>query len=192
MKSNGNLQKYYDLLDSRERFSLAMAAAKRNDMAELEALNQSAPRITLRIPQHYGMTQSYLITSLYHLSAQFENGMNLLALLHFTTSTDDDDKADETFNAVQIAAFKILQYKEAWQRFCQSVHINDSEQDIFFPNDASLHFIEDLAEKLKFTPEEAERAYKQRNGESAEMMTAEKLAQTYQECFDSNSTRLGA
>lgn len=54
------LARQYDKLTPRERFSLALAAAERNDEAELDRLLHSAPRTRYSAYHHAPMLHAFL------------------------------------------------------------------------------------------------------------------------------------
>lgn len=120
-----SLAKLYDTLSPQERAVAVLSALARDDEAEVDRLNASAPISYCGMPDH-----AIVMNSLCALAARHE-AERLTLIAHFwmglsAVSSDSLDEAncDVYLHTVFVAAYALPVKCEAWRRFCDEIGLN--------------------------------------------------------------------
>lgn len=118
-KNESNMRKHYSTLDIQERVSAIMAAFGRGDTDELNALVDSAPRVTLQAPDCGRRLQRLMWIAGFHRSNVL-TGLALFLLSPRAESADDDSSKLSRILAIALAR------QQAFQDFCAEQGIDSA------------------------------------------------------------------
>ncbi len=178
----------YDHLTLRERLPLLISAAARGDDTECSRLGASAPRVDYRLPDYYGLLDSFLTVALSHLIERLDIGARFWLIvgasaLQAATETPKTRAQGERLEVeVATTAHRYCTEVDGWKLFCSEL---DMDPDAFLatmPPFATVRQIEPLARALANTAEEANAYLHSRSGyESATFPTVEDVAEVLRE-----------
>lgn len=108
-----NIQQHYDKLTNNERFSLLLAAAAREDIAERGKILQATPRKRWEVHTTFGLGNAFDWLAMWHMMQQLGQGAALYYLLY-----NDDLAADQAKETIELLQRRILETRKAWQIVC--------------------------------------------------------------------------
>jgi hypothetical protein len=119
------LAKHYDALTAWERTAAILAAAARDDLAEVERLARAALRCGYTVPHHIGHLDGvdlagflYLARQL-DLACQFEKAAGMLDAYDAEAHDAKTRRsADRMHNVMRGVAYVMTTHAEAWRRLC--------------------------------------------------------------------------
>jgi hypothetical protein len=165
------LEKLYDRLTPRERLPLIVAASARDDVLELRRLTDSAPTITFRVNDYFGlgkvMTQvaDLHVLTLLDLAANFWQWWGLWLAWPGTGEAGQRKgkarvKADEARQRqlglmVRYHAYRFQVHVDAWKLFCSELTIDHDALLNFLPGWDTITRTEVRARELAFTRKDA-------------------------------------
>lgn len=92
MTTIDQIKKQYDKLTPRERFALIVAAGARDDIAERDALVNSAPKKAWKIVSHYGIVQGFDFASMFYMIDQLGALTSMYFMMAGSTPGNDGKK----------------------------------------------------------------------------------------------------
>ena len=85
------LKKHYDKLGIKERFAAIAAAATRKDDAELDALMSTAPRVSYRMPNTFGISRGFIHAMDWYIMAQYGRAASFYCLANYNHQPAAED-----------------------------------------------------------------------------------------------------
>jgi hypothetical protein len=142
MAGINDIKKHYDRLTDRERFALLVAAAGRDDDAEIKELQQTAQRKHVSYPSTIGLSEGFRFAGTWYMMQQQAD----LMTVHWMFYTFDDDPPrafDWDFEGRQVHAYpeeivgelirRVLARHAAWQDLCQDYKIDPAAMLEIYP-----------------------------------------------------------
>ena len=137
------LRKHYDKLEDLERFRLALAAHERGDDSEWQSLVDTAPIATYRMTAwpFRGMAHGILLVVWLAVAEVFHLGLQMVCLLHQTTSENQEEQRDtdlEALDYLRLATEAAEVIKANWDGlslFCDELGISVSQAMAWSPWD---------------------------------------------------------
>jgi hypothetical protein len=169
MNTNGPAR-HYETLTPRERLPLIMAASARGDEAEAQRLAHSAPLVSLRVPDYFGLAMAirevaelHLLESL-GLAAMYERCLAMADL-------SETGRGERLINSAMLLGYQFNIWLAGWRQFGRELHFDAEILWSFLPGYEVIQRTEERTKAVAFTVEEA-RAYLERNGKTGEIITA--------------------
>lgn len=182
------LAKLYEHLTPRERLPLLLSAAVRGDEMECNRLVGSAPRLGYRLPDYFGLLDSFLTVAFSHLIERLDLGARFWLIVGISEieAATETPRTRARVNRLGVAvATTALRYcieVDGWKVFCSELDIDPDGFLATLPPFETVRQIEPLARTLANTPEEANVYLRSKRGsESARLPTAEDVAECLRE-----------
>jgi len=100
--NTNTLKKHYDKLGIKERFAAIAAAAARKDYTELDALTSTAPRVSYRIPDTYGLAHGFNNVVTWYIMAQYGRAASFYCLANYNHyPAAEDTEITDALNSIQ-------------------------------------------------------------------------------------------
>src|SRR5262245_53553803 len=122
------LVKLYGHLTPRERLPLLLSAAVRGDDTECNRLVGSAPRVLYRLPDYFGLLDSFLTVMFSHLVERLDLGARfwlLLGVLEMQGATESPRtraRVDRLEVGVATMALRYCIEVDGWKLFCSELN----------------------------------------------------------------------
>jgi hypothetical protein len=155
-----DLARLYDTFTPIERMRLFIEAAARRDIAELDRLNNTCPRLTYRTEDWKYSRLKIVLYDLALAQSGDRSKFELLACFALTiivATEGDNDTEQENAEAVSMFTDAVTAYRaksEAWERFCRQIGIKRETAETAFGLGQSpvIQVIESVAESLDLAP----------------------------------------
>jgi hypothetical protein len=176
------LAKHYDSLTPWERLPLIMAAAARGDEQERSRLVSSAPPVTYRVPDHFGLAHAFRDMSDWHFMDLLNLAANYFQALGLADSTPG--KTAERMSDVALLLGYLFKVTLAgWRLFCAEYHLAPELCWSCLPGFDTVKRAEAMAEAAAFTPEDVRRCLQRSGQDGAKVPTAEDVVAGLRYCF---------
>jgi hypothetical protein len=184
--------KLYDRLKPLERLPLILAAAERGDVAEVQRLAHSAPRIRLNLPDHHGLNDAVLLQALIHVIDQLDLGLLFWRLQAMIADWEAgpvgkevEARADRLWDSTRLAAYRFCVEADGWRRLCAELKIDPDALLRGVRGYDALQLTEKAARAFLWSPEEATAYLRRKYGPGdAELPTVDEAAQAMRKFID--------
>lgn len=178
------LSKQYDKLTSWERYSLMVAAAHRNDEAERDRLERSAPRTSRLISHTHGLAHGmsliadkYLMKQLDIITWYWRLEANLTEGFVFMNQRESQQHENRLEPLLKMFAHQFVVNAHGWKEFCDEIQVDPDALLRGYPGFDTIKDFDETARLLACSPEEALAFVRGKHGPDAEIETAESAAQ---------------
>ena len=176
------LARQYQKLTPAERLALILAASARGDDQERDRLAMSAPRVLLRVPDHFGVALAFREVGEQHFMELLNLAANYFQALGFA-GCEKGKAAERLLDLGLFFGYLLKGQLAGWRQFCAEHHFEPELCWTCRPGLETVRRAEKLAESAAFTQEGAAR-YLERRGEGpARVPTAEAVAAGLRECL---------
>ncbi len=182
----------YDRLTPTERLPLINAAVERGDELDENRLAHSAPSISLQLPDYHGLSDGWLMLSMFYMIEQLDLAVlfwrNLGLSAECQSSSDDAEdvaRADRLFDLARFAGYRLCVEADAWKLVCSEGNYNPEGMLQFLDGFQTLQQAETTARMWVWTREEAAAYLKRIGKEDLVVPTVEGAAQGMREFLES-------
>ncbi len=137
-----SLRKQYSALSRSERFAAIQAAALRGDNDEWQALMDSAPRLTARLPDHYGLSEAWEFLSSFYVMCQLADAAMFFMALHMDEKLANAEEGEAPFDAMKTLQDRILARAQAWREHAEENKLDPDRMLAEYPGGPILELIE--------------------------------------------------
>jgi len=139
------LAKHYDTLTADERVSLMVAAHKRRDSAEIDRLEQAAPKALYWVRHDCGIRRG-LVAVLQHSHAeQLVCALGFQWMYAFCLESFDDATPDPRWLTMDLFAWRLHVHREAWRLFSDE---HDVDPDTLMEGQPGHNLVELFADQV--------------------------------------------
>lgn len=114
--NTNTLKKHYDKLGIKERFAAIAAAAARKDYTELDALTSTAPRVSYRMPNTFGISRGFIEAMNWYIMAQYGKAAAFYCLANYNHDPAPAD--DEISDALKNLQRDLWVNRKAFETIC--------------------------------------------------------------------------
>jgi hypothetical protein len=186
--TTNKLARLYGHLTPRERLPLLISAAVRGDDAECSRLVHSAPRVGYRLPDYFGLLDSFLTVAFSHLIERLDLAARcwlIVGVSEIQAATETPRKRARVTRldlGVATMALRFCVEVDGWKLFCSELDLDPDAFLATLPAFETVREIEPLARALANTPEEANAYLRSKRGsEPARLPTVEDVAECLRE-----------
>lgn len=144
------LRKNYTRLTPKERFAALCAANARGDKQEIDALIETAPKLTFSVRHHFGMVKAFDLLAMFHQTRQLANAGILLMVLAIGDEAPDHD---DLYQAACEIAERYKTGAAAWAALCGEYGLTPEPLITGLPGDDVLNFVTRFADIFHDDPD---------------------------------------
>ena len=133
------LQKHYDKLEIKERFSAIAAAAARKDNTELEALMSTAPRVSYRMPNTFGISHGFIRAMDWYIMAQYGRAASFYCLANYNHYPAAEDT--EITDALRNLQKDLWVNRKAFETICKEYGVEPAAMLEGYPFNEVLEMV---------------------------------------------------
>ncbi len=181
----------YDRLTPTERLPLINAAVERGDELDENRLAHSAPSISLQLPDYHGLSDGWLMLSMFYMIEQldlavlFWRNLGLSAECRsFPDDAEEIARGERLFDLARFAGYRICVEADAWKLVCSEGNINGNGMLCHLRGFETLQQVEENARMSVWKPDEVAVYLKKICKEDVEVPTVERSAQSMRECIE--------
>jgi hypothetical protein len=176
------LAKLYDRLTPRERLPLIMGASGRGDDLDRQRLVASAPRVSYRVPDYFGLAQAVREVSEMHFMELLTLTANYFESLGLANA-EGGEEGEESFDTAMLLGYLLKVQLAGWRQFCGELDLDPELCWSCLPGYDTVRRAEKMAERVAFTPEAVAEYLRRLTSGTRRVVTADDVASGLRDCL---------